>query len=440
MRDETGSIIGVWKKFLEDECMEGIFNNEGVVIENRKDMLNEVKGFYEELYKEKKRNGCNVNEVLNGIVKSVKEDDSSLHLGRGRGGAVPKAHRKLKKPMRMAELRIVCRRIGGKKHPSLSDVRMCVMICKNESVVACMLKYAAGMSLRRYGLHVIDRMKPVCFNIPWFYKKIDVCIRRKCQWRHVITMKISVLNNVDSAGWLAAFSMLKRLRASLHLDEEEVGGTVPKAHRKLKKPRQMAEEKRKRVGLYTVQKEILEGLLKVPREWLFCIQDFPTRGVYDVMLMEQEQIPLVVHMYNSFVSDEEITAFLSKYCSTVAKPVKLVNCFGVFKWNYFGEGHTTAECKERRKCDLCGAESHMARTCPTVQKDLFGVDFGAGGTVSGDKVSGKKQAAQMKIAFIPTFGTQLRFREEYEEIHAKIMAEHLAKKRQVEWRWKLLLL
>lgn len=96
------------------------------------------------------------------------------------------------------------------------------------------------------------------------------------------------------------------------------------------------------------------------RETVFCVQCFPSTGVYDVTfwskadmqtcwlwqaekmddpLLEgvtfyctesKQRLPVVVHMYNPFVRDEEIRAFLSLYCDFVSAGSKQTNIFGTF--------------------------------------------------------------------------------------------------------------
>ncbi|OCT68823.1 hypothetical protein XELAEV_18040120mg [Xenopus laevis] len=45
-------------------------------------------------------------------------------------------------------------------------------------MVGCMVRYVAGNVLRKYGLYELDLRIPVCFQAPWFYVRIDRCIRR----------------------------------------------------------------------------------------------------------------------------------------------------------------------------------------------------------------------------------------------------------------------
>lgn len=144
-------------------------------------------------------------------------------------------------------------------------------------------------------------------------------------------------------------------------------------------------------------------------------------------------MPVVVHMYNPFVSDEEIRTFLSLYCDFVSAGSKQTNVFGTFNghrkfwvqqkrdpdgiggvrrppqtfsirsnrgylWypgqptfcrhcysfghtkdeceigqvchNCFKAGHRTADCGKGSKCHFCGSSCHLARNCPKVSRGV----------------------------------------------------------------------
>lgn len=57
-------------------------------------------------------------------------------------------------------------------------VSMCARLSEKENVAGCMVKYACGSVLRKYKLCEIDLRKPVCFVAPWFYVRIERCMRR----------------------------------------------------------------------------------------------------------------------------------------------------------------------------------------------------------------------------------------------------------------------
>ncbi|CAH2327941.1 Hypothetical predicted protein [Pelobates cultripes] len=94
---------------------------------------------------------------------------------------------------------------------------------------------------------------------------------------------------------------------------ERGASSFPKSMRIL-----VSEERKCEVGLQVIQRDLLEGLMTILRAWLFCVQDFPARGVFDVTFMEQDQVTTMTERK------------LQRYCSVVAKPIKLVNMFGVY--------------------------------------------------------------------------------------------------------------
>lgn len=190
------------------------------------------------------------------------------------------------------------------------------------------------------------------------------------------------------------------------------------------------------------------------RSDIFCVQAFPRMGFYDVTftledglctcfarsqekadnpLLEgasfivaktRQRTPVTVHMYNPFVRDEEIQAFLKRYCSYVSFGERIKNCIGTQRkfwveflpdrtgvggvanppqafsigsnrgymfypgqpcfchscfafghmreecsigpvWrNCYDPDHKTAKCPRARKCHYCGDDSHLAQQCP----------------------------------------------------------------------------
>lgn len=215
------------------------------------------------------------------------------------------------------------------------------------------------------------------------------------------------------------------------------------------------------VGLFFVQKQVFEDLLGLDRAAIFCVQCFPSSGFFDVtfcrpsdlqtcLLRYQEKkddpllqgfqllssevkqrIPLVVQMYNPFVRDAEVVAFLARYCEVLSEGVKQTNVLGTFNgqrkyfvrlrqdaegvggvkhppqmfsigsnrgvlWypgqplfcrncfsfghrredcvagqvcrNCYQPGHFMSECPAGRACHLCGSRDHLARQCPGVPR------------------------------------------------------------------------
>ncbi|CAH2327940.1 hypothetical protein XELAEV_18042324mg [Pelobates cultripes] len=423
--------------------------------------------------------------------------------------------------------------------------------------------------LKKFGLHELDRMKPYCFNIPWFYRKIEVCVKKYdlvnvsrdewCETKRVfklirckeemlgivgLSMEQSkevwkrmneMVNRQRDVAWMSVHNILptREFQHGRCLARSDVcpregegcGGRENVLLYGLKKT-EMEEElalstpridlvlqylqdrwtllagciinventnilegnlsniqlKRNRPGdpaastgssvvaagdqlTPRMRKSLLAKIKSASSLWRRGLDaaiwgrpalslgtrrdlkmersapSFPKTVIQREILKEQDQVPLVIHMYNPFVTDEEIMVFLQRYCSVVAKPVKLVNMFGVYNGkrkvfvtlrpdpsevsglkhppqnfsiggnrgylyypgqpmfcrncfhfghltgtydkgmccrNCFSEGHTAAECDERRRCDLCGSERHMAKTCPNLQREETGGEATAG--------------------------------------------------------------
>lgn len=101
-------------------------------------------------------------------------------------------------------------------------------------------------------------------------------------------------------------------------------------------------------GVVHVQGRIMEEILGLARQDIFCVQACPRRGLfvfsfhmidavwtcyvsskeladhhdlkdYRFFIAQQKRrVPVMVQMYNPFVWDEEIMAFLSRYCNYVS--------------------------------------------------------------------------------------------------------------------------
>lgn len=75
---------------------------------------------------------------------------------------------------------------------------------EEKRLAGCMLKYTGGGILRRFKLYEEDLVKPVCFDVPWFYVRVKRCIRK------------FGLEDVTREGWLES----KKLMAVLDEREE----------------------------------------------------------------------------------------------------------------------------------------------------------------------------------------------------------------------------
>lgn len=156
-------------------------------------------------------------------------------------------------------------------------------------------------------------------------------------------------------------------------------------------------------------------------------QEEVLRGLRAVPLFAMDEVPVTVHMYNPYVEDDVIRAFLGRYCSSVSAGEKVRGRFGI--WNgkrrflvrlrvdpagtggllhppgsfaigphrgflhYPGQplycrrcgalGHSkeacsgkhcrfcgsdqhgAAECGAPKACSLCGSQGHLFRSCPS---------------------------------------------------------------------------
>lgn len=54
-------------------------------------------------------------------------------------------------------------------------------------------------------------------------------------------------------------------------------------------------------------------------------------GLWLVLLFAIDEVPVTVHVYNSFMVDEIIRAFLARYCSSVLVGEMLQGCFGFWR-------------------------------------------------------------------------------------------------------------
>ncbi|KAK3566663.1 hypothetical protein QTP86_002377 [Hemibagrus guttatus] len=220
------------------------------------------------------------------------------------------------------------------------------------------------------------------------------------------------------------------------------------------------EDVRRRFGWDWVVLRLLWDLCKIQASKIFCLQDFTSAGFLDVTfsafsdcsfffdqcsrlpeeeslrglrlvpLFAMDEVPVTVHLYNPFVADEDIRAFLGRYCSSVAAGERIRGRFDI--WNgkrrflprlkvdpsspggllhppgsftigphrgylhYPGQplycrrcgalghtkercmgrrccscgakGHSAADCGAPKTCSLCGSEEHLYRYCPARKK------------------------------------------------------------------------
>ncbi|KAK3566555.1 hypothetical protein QTP86_000618 [Hemibagrus guttatus] len=119
-----------------------------------------------------------------------------------------------------------------------------------------------------------------------------------------------------------------------------------------------------------------------------------------------DEVPVTVHVYNPYVTDKDIRAFLGRYCASVSAGEKFKGCFGIWNgkrrfliklkmdpaspggllhnpgsfaigpnrgflhypgqplscWKCGAAGHTKEACTGRR-CRLCGSEEHLVAEC-----------------------------------------------------------------------------
>ncbi len=186
--------------------------------------------------------------------------------------------------------------------------------------------------------------------------------------------------------------------------------------------------------------DILKGVFNVAATAVFCLQDFTTVGFMDLTffnlsdcvsfneawgkkkhklleglclhpLFAQDYLPLTIHLYNPFVEDGEVKAFLQRHCDALKGGERVRDRFGIWtgKRRFFvklrvdpsvpgnlvhlpgsfsigpnrgflyypgqpmycrrcgGEGHVKADC-EGQRCRFCGEADHVASACPAPKR------------------------------------------------------------------------
>ncbi|OCT78691.1 hypothetical protein XELAEV_18029778mg [Xenopus laevis] len=88
-----------------------------------------------------------------------------------------------------------------------------------EGLSGCMVRYAAGNVLRKYGLCEVNLSKPVCFKSLWFYVRVDRCIRR------------NNLENVVVKDWCENNNVLKLVEEREEM--ERIGGLTENESKKV---------------------------------------------------------------------------------------------------------------------------------------------------------------------------------------------------------------
>ncbi|KAK3545298.1 hypothetical protein QTP70_003372 [Hemibagrus guttatus] len=210
----------------------------------------------------------------------------------------------------------------------------------------------------------------------------------------------------------------------------------------------VAEDVKKRFGWDWVVLRILREFAGISPGKLLCLQDFTAVGFLDVTfspfsdcsaffgkcsrrpeeevlrglrfvpLFAMDEVPVTVHIYNPYVADEDIRAFLGGYCASVSAGEKNQEALWHLEreaavpreaedgpgvpccWKCGATGHTKeactgrrcrlcgseehlgAECSAPKTCSLCGSEEHLFRQCPS-RKGTFaslfsGEDIAAG--------------------------------------------------------------
>lgn len=121
---------------------------------------------------------------------------------------------------------------------------------------------------------------------------------------------------------------------------------------------EIVEERRKEIDLDHFVEKILLGLFEVDQDSVYCLQDVPSRGLFDLTFVSESDCfnfynrffqlksnallngvtvwllysrplrPLVVHIYNPFVEEDDVLCFLARYCSDIREGTKVRNKFG----------------------------------------------------------------------------------------------------------------
>ncbi len=121
-----------------------------------------------------------------------------------------------------------------------------------------------------------------------------------------------------------------------------------------------AADVKRRFGREFIVTEVLRELFGVSASLIFCLQIFSTSGFMDLTFFQlsdcvafhtawekkkehqrlvglplypayvQDFLPLTIHLYNPFVEDGDVLAFLSRYCETVKGGERLKDRFGIW--------------------------------------------------------------------------------------------------------------
>uniref|UniRef100_A0A3B1IGK5 CCHC-type domain-containing protein n=1 Tax=Astyanax mexicanus TaxID=7994 RepID=A0A3B1IGK5_ASTMX len=248
---------------------------------------------------------------------------------------------------------------------------------------------------------------------------------------------------------------------------------------------------RDRFGCDWLVLRVLQDLVQIEKSKIFCLQDFSGAGFLDLTffaladctafyercsrlrdhermrgikvspLFALEEVPITVHLYNPYVEDGLIRAFLGRYCSSVSAGEQLRGRFGI--WNgkrkfqvrlradpavpgaylhppgsfaigphqgflhYPGqplycrrcggpghtkeactglrcrfcgeEGHVAANCRAPKSCSLCGSRDHLFRDCP--EKSAPAASVVTGGPVGRPSPSLTTNQHQTPLPLLP---------------------------------------
>lgn len=118
------------------------------------------------------------------------------------------------------------------------------------------------------------------------------------------------------------------------------------------------------IGLAYVVWDVLEDLAGVARSEIFCLQDCPKRGLYDITFHQEDRChdfleclrvnkgspvlahikflplfgfrerPMIVHLFNPYADIRVVMTYLERYCDSVRGGVKQQNAYGIFNGKY----------------------------------------------------------------------------------------------------------
>ncbi|MBN3313964.1 ZCHC3 protein, partial [Atractosteus spatula] len=99
------------------------------------------------------------------------------------------------------------------------------------------------------------------------------------------------------------------------------------------------------------------------------LRDYEVLGCYNYNFRV-----MIVHLYDPFLGDDDVTAFLLRHVSVMGQPEKILDSRNIWtgKRKYrvllrsdargAGGGHVARECR-KKVCTLCGVEGHLFKGC-----------------------------------------------------------------------------